>query len=94
MEIVTITVPHAASRRGKGQPCLDDRAALKGILFFFTFTTGISWERLPQRLGFDSGMTCYRRLRDWQLQFSWDQLYRHCSLNFDSATRLIGTVPV
>jgi transposase len=27
--------------------------------------TGIPWEFLPQELGFGSGMTCRRRLRDW-----------------------------
>lgn len=27
--------------------------------------TGIRWEFLPQELGFGSGMTCWRRLRDW-----------------------------
>lgn len=27
---------------------------------------GIAWEDLPQELGFCSGMTCGRRLRDWQ----------------------------
>lgn len=26
--------------------------------------TGIQWEHLPQELGFRSGMTCRRRLRD------------------------------
>jgi hypothetical protein len=26
---------------------------------------GIPWEFLPQELGFGSGMTCWRRLRDW-----------------------------
>ena len=28
--------------------------------------TGTGWEDLPQELGFRSGMTCWRRLRDWQ----------------------------
>ena len=27
--------------------------------------TGIPWEFLPQELRFGSGMTCWRRLRDW-----------------------------
>jgi transposase len=34
-----------------------------GILF--VLYTGIRWEFLPQELGFGSGMTCWRRLRDW-----------------------------
>ncbi|WP_131862880.1 transposase, partial [Crenobacter luteus] len=61
------------SRRG-GRPRLDDRAALNGILF--VLTTGIPWEEdLPQELGFGSGMTCWRRLRDWQAQGVWDRLH-------------------
>ncbi|WP_328435376.1 transposase [Nocardia puris] len=43
----------------------DERSAcLQGILF--VPITGIGWEDLPQELGFGSGMTCWRRLRDWQ----------------------------
>jgi transposase len=42
---------------------IDDRLVLSGILF--VLTTGIAWQRLPQELGFGSGMTCWRRLRDW-----------------------------
>ncbi|WP_424948500.1 IS5 family transposase [Crenobacter luteus] len=60
------------SRRG-GRPRLDDRAALNGILF--VLTTGIPWEDLPQELGFGSGMTCWRRLRDRQAQGVWDRLH-------------------
>jgi len=37
---------------------------LNGILF--VLTTGIAWQRLPRELGFGSGMTCWRRLCDWQ----------------------------
>jgi transposase len=37
---------------------------LQGILF--VLWTGIGWEDLPQELRFGSGMTCSRRLRDWQ----------------------------
>ncbi|WP_435382758.1 IS5 family transposase [Crenobacter oryzisoli] len=62
----------ARSRRG-GRPRLDDRAAMNGILF--VLTTGISWEDLPQELGFVSGMTCWRRLRDWQARGLWDRLH-------------------
>jgi len=46
-----------------GRKRLDDRKALQGILF--ALSTDIQWERLPQELGFGSGMTCRRRLRDW-----------------------------
>ncbi|MGS2805748.1 IS5 family transposase [Nocardia sp. MW-W600-9] len=47
-----------------GPPRMNDRLVLQGILF--VLITGIGWEDLPQELGFGSGMTCWRRLRDWQ----------------------------
>jgi transposase len=38
--------------------------------------TGIAWEDLPQQLGYGSGMTCWRRLRDWNQAGVFDQLHR------------------
>jgi transposase len=52
---------------------LADRAALNGILF--VLRTGIAWEDLPQELGFGSGMTCWRRLREWQAAGVWHRLH-------------------
>jgi transposase len=66
-----------------------DRAALTGILF--VLRSGIPWEMLPwemlpcemlpqemlpQEMGCGSGMTCWRRLRDWQQAGVWDKLQR------------------
>lgn len=51
-----------------------DRAALTGILF--VLRTGIEWEMLPLEMGFGSGITCWRRLRDWQEAGLWDELHR------------------
>ena len=55
----------ARRARWPGRLPLDDRACLNGILF--VLGTGISWVDLPQELGYGSGMTCWRRLRDWSL---------------------------
>lgn len=41
---------------------VSNEVALNGILY--VLQTGISWEDLPQALGYGSGMTCWRRLRD------------------------------
>ncbi|GFE27361.1 transposase [Streptomyces nigrescens] len=49
--------------RKLGRPSLDDRGCLQGIPF--VLHTGIQWEWLPQELGFGSGMTGWRRPRDW-----------------------------
>jgi transposase len=52
---------------------LDDRTALNGILF--VMFTGIAWKDLPQKLGLGSGMTCWRRLHEWQRQGVWERLH-------------------
>jgi transposase len=57
-----------------GRPRLSDRAALTGIVF--VLTTGTAWERLPVEMGCGSGMTCWRRLRDWQEAGVWSRLHR------------------
>src|SRR6476620_7453414 len=57
-----------------GRPRVSDRAALTGIIF--VLKRAISWETLPQEMGCSSGVTCWRRLRDWQEAGVWDQLHR------------------
>ncbi|MDJ0391702.1 IS5 family transposase [Roseomonas sp. E05] len=57
-----------------GRPRLPDRAALTGIVF--VLTTGTAWERLPVEMGCGSGMTCWRRLRDWQAAGVWSRLHK------------------
>jgi transposase len=37
--------------------------------------TGIPWEYLPLEMGCGSGMTCWRRLRDWQRRGVWQRLH-------------------
>ena len=59
--------------RYPGRKRVDDRKALTGILF--VLKTGICWEDLPQELGCGSGMTCWRRLRDWQDAGVWQALH-------------------
>lgn len=56
-----------------GRPRLSNEQALNGILF--VLRTGTPWEHLPQELGFGSGMTCWRRLRDWQAAGVWHRLH-------------------
>jgi hypothetical protein len=38
--------------------------------------TGIAWEHLPGELGYGSGITRWRRLRDWNTAGVWDQLHQ------------------
>jgi len=46
--------------------CLENRHPVAGAL----------WAVLPQELGCGSGMTCWRRLRDWQEAGVWDKLHQ------------------
>src|SRR5437660_11701273 len=69
-----------------GQPRLDDRKALTGILF--VLKTGIPWEDLPCEMGCGCGMTCWRRLRLWQEQGVWFRLYQLLLTNLDEAGKI------
>jgi transposase len=67
-------LPQRARRfRYPGRKALPDREVLCGILY--VLHTGIQWEYLPQELGFGSGMTCWRRLRDWNEAGVWQRLH-------------------
>jgi transposase len=60
-------------RRNPGRNPVPDRACLAGILF--VLRTGIPWEMLPQEMGCGCGMTCWRRLRDWQKAGVWEKIH-------------------
>ncbi len=60
--------------RYPGRKPVPHRAALTGILF--VLKTGIPWEYLPKEMGCGSGMTCWRRLRDWQTAGLWNKIHR------------------
>lgn len=76
-ELWSVIVPLLPPERPKpkgGRPRVPDRAALTGIIF--VLTSGIPWEMLPLELGCGSGVTCWRRLRDWQQAGVWERLHR------------------
>jgi transposase len=65
-------IPSRARANPAGRKRIDDRMTLNGILF--VLATGIAWERLPRDLGYGSGVTCWRRLREWQRMGVWEQV--------------------
>ena len=73
-ELVEPLLPPVKPSPKGGLPPVPNRATLTGILF--VLCSGIPWELLPQEMGCGSGMTCWRRLRDWQEAAVWDQFHR------------------
>jgi transposase len=71
--IAPLLPPEPPKPKG-GRPRVSDRAALTGILF--VLKTGIPWEYLPAEMGCGSGMTCWRRLRDWYQAGVWRRLHQ------------------
>jgi transposase len=59
---------------------------LSGILL--VLYTGIPWEFLPQELVFSSGMTCWRRLRDWNDAGVWQRLHESLLAGLNAAGEL------
>ena len=67
-------LPPARPRPKGGRPPVTNRAALTGILF--VLKTGLPWEYLPAEMGCGSGMSCWRRLHEWQRAGVWSALHR------------------
>ena len=71
--IESLLPPEPPKPKG-GRPRVPNRQVLIGILF--VLRTGCPWEYLPRELGCGSGMTCWRRLRDWHRDGVWERAWR------------------
>jgi len=78
--------PKPRRSRYPGRKPLDDRALLTGILFILQ--TGLRWDLLPREMGCGSGMSCWRRLRDWQAAGVWDRLHEVLLAKLREADRI------
>ena len=74
--VVEPFIPALPKRRFRypGRIPISNRRALTGILF--VLKTGIPWEDLPQEMGCGCGMSCWRRLRDWNDAGVWEVIHR------------------
>jgi transposase len=73
-EVIEPLLPPEPPKPKGGRPRVEDRAALTGILF--VLKAGIPWEMLPQEMGSGSGMTCWRRLKEWHEAGVWGRLHQ------------------
>ena len=79
-------MPTAQPKPKGGRPRVSDRAALTGILF--VLRSGIAWEMLPLEMGCGSGVTCWRRLRDWQEAGVWQRVHQELLERLHKAGRI------
>lgn len=84
--VVAPLLPTERPKPKGGRPRLSDRAALCGIIF--VLKSGIPWEMLPQEMGCGSGMTCWRRLRDWHQAGVWEALHQELLRRLQAADKL------
>ncbi len=85
--IVGPLIPKVKRRhRYPGRKRIEDRKVLSGILF--VLKTGVAWEQLPQEMGCGSGMTCWRRLQEWQQTGVWQRLHEGLLASLREADRI------
>jgi transposase len=73
-EAIQPRLPPEPARCHGGPPRVSHRAALGGIVFILR--QGLRWNDLPQELGYGSGVTCWRRLRQWQDVGIWSAVHQ------------------
>ena len=92
-------LPPEPPKPNGGRPRVPDRAALAGMIY--VLKSGIPWGMLPNGLGFGSGVTCWKRLRDWQKAGVWrrshhvllDELVKAGLVDWARASVDLATVP-
>ena len=85
-QIIAPLLPREQPKPKGGRPRVPDRKALAGILF--VLRSGLPWEMLPPELGLGSGMTCWRRVRDWQAAGVWRRLQHELLNRLGDADRI------
>jgi transposase len=72
--LIAPLIPPARPRPKGGRRPVAPRDALRGILF--VLHTGIPWEYLPHEVSHCCGMTCWRRLHEWQQAGVWLRIHQ------------------
>jgi transposase len=71
-----------------GRPRADDRKTLNGILY--VLRTGCRWTDVPREYG--SPTTCWRRLRAWEEDGTWERVWRGLLALLDEQNKLEWTI--
>ncbi len=77
-------LPTVTSSPRGGRPRAPDRACFEGILW--VPRSGARWKDLPPE--FPSPSTCWRRLRDWEEQDVWEEIWRCFVRNLTAEGRI------
>ena len=80
--------PKPRRKKHSDRKPVENRKCLTGILV--VLRTGIPWEDLPLEMGCGSGMTCWRRLRDWRKAGIRDKLQQVLLDKLNAADQLDG----
>ena len=83
-EVLEPLLPKRVPQR-TGRPRVSDRAAFTAIAF--VLVTGVPWRMVPKEIGC-SGVTAWRRLRDWQAAGVWERLHRELLRRLNAAGKL------
>jgi transposase len=79
--------PSLPPRSKQGRPRANDRNTLNGILY--VLRTGYRWEDVPREYG--SPTTCWRRLRAWEEDGTWERIWRNLLTLLDELEKLEWT---
>ncbi len=72
-EVKPLLPAHPPQPKG-GRPPADDRLCLRALIFILR--SGMAYSLLPREVFAVSGVTCWRRLRDWTRAGVWPELHR------------------
>jgi transposase len=83
-ELVKPLLPDHTPQR-IGRPRVSDRTALAAIVF--VLVTGVPWRMVPRQIGC-SGVTAWRRLREWQRAGVWERVHRELLRRLNAVGRI------
>jgi transposase len=83
-ELVKPLLPDHTPQRTR-RPRVSDRTAFTATVF--VLVTGMPWRMVPRQIGC-SGVTAWRRLREWQRAGVWERLRRELLRRLNAAGRI------